>query len=250
MTLPAVARNGEVALYDAESDKILRHCLSGSVRIGNVLELINCPSQAARRVLSNRHKSLVQSLAGFDREVVADAVTEVLGCYSQYHRSNMDKKSLRHVVVKYVAELHGLPTWACVKACDSIRMGTAANISPTYPPSTIEVKTLAQSYTAPIRSELEQIGSVLQGVKAPPQLTPDERKALGLKFQGLADEIRGRTEAVESDRPKPAPSSLFDASRFILREWGSAVESVGPAGLPISKALVDRLKAPRERHGW
>jgi hypothetical protein len=241
-TLPAPAHRGEVTVYNPEADTILRYCLSGSTQSnGGPRELINFPGQAARRVLVERQAFLVQGLAGFNREEIADAVLEMLSCYSQYHRTQMDKKALRQVATKYVQELQGLPTWACRKACDAIRFGSAPNVSPTYPPSTIEVRTLAQGYTALIRGELNQIGSVLQGVKAPPQLSSEERKGLAVKFKALGDELRGHEKREDAGRAPTNFPSVFESHRFILREWGQAAAIECMPGVPVSKTLADKL---------
>lgn len=245
---PALTRSCPVALYDAAASHVLARCLSGSYRGSlNKLELINYPDTASRDVLAARHKALVGTLKGFDRKTVGEAIFELLNCFNQYQgkASAEDKKAMKDAIAKYVMELQHapqIPTWACLQACDAIRLAKseASHLSRTFPPSTIEVRALAQTYVAPVHGELQQIGDVLQGVQAPPQLSPEERKALGAKLQTLGDELRGRERQQESARERPV-SSFFDNSRFILREWGRAALVECAPGVPVSRSLADKL---------
>lgn len=238
------------AAHDPECDFVLRRCMSGAYRNnGGVLELINPPTASERRILSVRQSSLVLSLSGCDKKAVGAAVGEMLLCYPQFNRgksvSKEEKQAFREAVTKYVQELADLPTWACQRACDDIRLGKAPDVSQDFPPSTIRVRALAEFYLVPIKAELNQIGEIQRGIEAPPQLSPEERKALGAKFQALSNEMEDRQKVLRQDDEARRRSFARQFSSrheaFILAEWGKERPLYAAPGMVISKSLAQKL---------
>lgn len=247
MNLPAVTRSAicPVQLHDAESDFVLRRCMSGAYRSATgPLELINFPGDSDRAILSQRQRALMGAIGKADKIAVKDAVAAMLACFPQFHRET-DRKVLQQTIAKYVQELAELPTWACQRACDDIRMGKAPDVSQDFPPSTIRVRALAEFYLVPIKAELNQIGEVQRGIEAPPQLSGEERKALGAKFQALSAEMGERQkEAIQGDEGRRRSFWQQYASRheaYVLAEYGTERPLYAAPGIPISKSLARKL---------
>lgn len=167
-------------------------CLSGAEREpGQPLRLLNVPSREQRAVLQKRHKELTTHMAQRDNSIIADAVTALLGCYRNALKPGED---IRPVAAKYVKELHGLPTWACVRACDAIRLHQYADCI-TFVPSTIRLREIAASYCATIVREATEIFDVLRGERLDVQVSAEERQRIALGFKKLSQELQGADPA-------------------------------------------------------
>lgn len=187
---------------DVETARVLDWCRSGaSRREDGKLALLNPPSPRQRDLLARRHKALGVALLGHDRRMIAKAVSEMLDCYRNALKPGEDAKN---VTAKYVQELAGLATWACVRACFAVRMGEAPGVSLQFAPSTIQLRVVASSYVAPWLREATEIFEVLQAGKAAPEVTGEQRDKVGKLLAGLADEMRGRTA---SERQETAPAA-------------------------------------------
>lgn len=253
-TLPMVQRSiCPVAINDKESAGVQMLYWAGAWRPERgPIELARLPTPEHRQVLVERQRDLVTALTKFDRREVGAAVGEMLTCYSKYQLvkpSADDKKAFQETVTKFVKELQKIPTWACVRACAAIRDGVAPDISLKFPPSTIEVKTLAESYLQPIKTELVAIGEILGAVKAAPVVTDEQRKEVAAKLKTFGEELRAREKVrnQEDEEIRLAYQRQFAAAheRFITREYGAAAVVECAPGMLLSKSLVDKLAEPR-----
>lgn len=145
------------------------------------------PTAAQRELLESRHKQLVAHLGQHDRSIIGAAVIELLGCYRNALKPGEDAQA---VAAKYVKEMAGLPTWACLRACTSVRLNHAEGFSMDYPPSTIKLRDYAASYCAVAMRETSDIFAVLHAARGPSKVSDDERERVGEKLKGLAEQLR------------------------------------------------------------
>lgn len=222
--------------------------------MGKTLQIFNWPSAEQRQRMVARHQQLMAALTGHDRKVIGLAVMDLLGCYRNALKPGETAKS---VAVKYVQELHGLPTWACERACVSIRLGHAPGISLDYPPSTIALRKLVETYVAAAVREANEISEVLRAEKAHEPITPEARQELAHKLAKLADELAAKdAEEVEqlaahhiAEREQRAREAH---RRQIEAEYARiGVDPVETAGMLVTPSLLKSLgrdpRAPRRQ---
>lgn len=173
---------------DREAQRIVAWCLNGAERdfAGRITGLGNWPTQDQRAVMLARHKVLARHMGERNDSTIADAVTALIGCYRNALKPGED---VRPVTAKYVKELHGLPTWACVRACDAIRDNKYPDCI-TFLPSTIRLREIAASYTETVTREATELFHVLRAERLPAPVSEAERERIAVGFQKLSDDLR------------------------------------------------------------
>jgi hypothetical protein len=238
-SFPIPARDDEVA-------RLVEYFLSGSHRDQGqrVLMPDRWPTPEQRARLAARYRLLIEHLSDHDRRAVGAAVADLLACYRNALRPNEDVKT---VVAKYVQELAGVPTWACLRACAAIRLGQAPGISLAFPPSTIELRHLASSYCATVHREVRDIFEVLHARRGPTQISDEERLRVSTKLKTLASELRehaAQTVAADTEaRSRIAAAVVEHGHHLIEREYRAAgLEPVrGRHGELLSLSLARQL---------
>jgi len=232
---------------DSEVASIVDRCLSGAVReFGNLL-MLNAPSVEDRRRLSARNRSIVDGLSHFDQHAVASAVADCIACYRNFIKS---EEAPEKVVAKYVKELQGVPTWACVQACDSIRAATAPGISLQYPFSTMQLRELAESYTLRFREEAARISSILRGKSLPAPISDEERAKVHRNLARLAHKMKLKLVQEARVRAAPGNALMKEASeRFLLRELIAKGQPGAATALAPSPSLLSVLQRKGEDYG-
>lgn len=192
-SLPTPAPDREVA-------RIVGWCLNGAERdfAGRITGLANWPSEQDRDAMQRRHRALAQHMAQRNDHAIGEAVTALIGCYRNALKPGED---VRPVTAKYVKELHGLPTWACVRACDAIRDHKYQDCI-TFIPSTIRVREIAASYVETVTREATEIFHVLRAKRLPAPVSEAERERIKFGFQKLSEDLRRANDPQAPDKPR------------------------------------------------
>lgn len=232
-SVPALAR-------DVSAESVLAWCMSGAdTSWDGKLALANWPTDEYRAVLSGRHKQVAAALLHHDRKSMAAAISEMLDCYRNSLRKDEDARS---VVVKYVKELVGVPTWAVEMACFQIRSGTAPGISSTYAPSTIEVRVLAEGIAMPFREEAVKIFRVLQATRLMPPVSETERGRVGKLLTDLAAAMRAGMSANREREIRPVLDRMRDtADEAIEKDYRARGKDVPRSKWTVSAALAAKI---------
>jgi len=246
MNLPAILKTA--LPINPSTDAIVAAYMNTATRPkgwrGN-LQIEKAISRQDRAALTTRHKAISDHLLDFDKKAVAAAVLDAMTSYRSFFKpEESDTRVKQQVVAKYVKELQGIPTWACVRACNTIRLGQAPGISQIHPFSAIQLRVLASSYIDRLREEAESISQLLRAEVA--SLPPDEETAkrvkLGLERLGFRLRKAGEKEFAER-RAKTAPSTQEANQRSVLAEYAKAGEEPKfSGGILISPALLKSIK--------
>ena len=222
--------------YDAAIEHVILWVRSGGHYQGSQLLTDNLPTPADRQALGVRARALVSALKMSNVGEKAQSIGSMLACWRDTLWGGADDPNARRKVIgKFVQEVDGIPTWAVQRACDTIRMGNAPSkigdadlgISMAFPPSTVSVRKLAESYTNPFRKELTDIGDVLRAKKIEHAVPEAERESVKAGLTSLARDMRSR---LEPDANDPA----------VIRE--SLINRVGQAAFD---AIPDAPKTSR-----
>ena len=114
-----------VPAHNRQADDIMRSCLSFTVSGAPDGWLMRVPTPEERRALSERERN-VASYIKHDRKKIGAAVSAMLLGFTKYHQINgteQSKRQFQDIVMNYVQELNGIPTFACEQACVKIRTG-------------------------------------------------------------------------------------------------------------------------------
>jgi hypothetical protein len=197
---------------NSAADRLLRWARSGAYRTpgSQRLQLINVPNKAERAILKARWIEVRDHMHKLDKQIVVAALIDLFGCYRNGLKGSEDART---VAMKYLSEMAGLPTWAIVRACAQIRAGTFGEHT-TYPPSTIALKQIAQSYCAVPLTEMHQIAEVLQGESAPEAVSDAEGARVASLLRDLATTLRAT--------PSPSPAVINRDARP-HRPWAGEV---------------------------
>ena len=233
--------------HSHEARGIIELCLSGSVCDGSTgykIALINMPSEAARGRLKARYDELMKALRHHDRKEIGAVIADMLGSYDVAKKKYKTKKELYEVVAKYVADLHGVPTWAVQIACERIRMGSAPDISHVYEPTTIQVRVLAVSIAQPFKQEVINIGNILSAEQYHEPVSIEEQNRVAPLLRELADTMKLKLEAdYREQQERYAPRAKAISENMIKREYAARGERPRMAGdLLISSALVKQIE--------
>jgi hypothetical protein len=263
MTTQAVAKHTAGAIYSQrppiqgrEIDAAIRFATSGAHRgEGGKLYLINMPTETQRTLLAGRAKQLLDSFRHHDQGAIAALIADMLAAYDVAQVKQLTAADRKAAVVVYVRELRGVPTWAVQEACERIRLGTAPDISHAYKPTPIQVRVLAVSIAQPWKNEAIQIGELLAAEQYRAMPSAEERSAVGVKMQSLADAIREGTlgppdglrtqwdEMERENRERFAQRAGAISLEAIKREYAKHGESPAMAGnIVISRELAQQLR--------
>jgi hypothetical protein len=205
--LPATRPHFAPVSYDAATNYIVRSVRSGGHYEGKDFVSLRLPTPEQRQALLVRSRALQSALDMWDNKAVAQSVADLLSCWRDalLVGNNDDRpKALRQIVAKFVQELKGIPTWACQRACDTIRMGNAPSyleISMAYPCSTIQVRVLAMSYVEIWRKELIDVHDALRAKKIEVAIPQEERERVKNGLDALAKDMRARV-ALDIETPE------------------------------------------------
>lgn len=245
MTTDIVPQTGGLLAPNKETEIIVARALNGAEREpiphGGALLLPTMPTKAERALLQARHKAIASHLLDFDKRIVARAVADVIGCYRNFIKPNENPE---HVIAKYVKELQGIPTWACVRACNAIRNLQAPSFSIVHPFSTLQLRDLAESYVARLRDEAETISRILRAKPLPPPISEEQRERIKRSFGRLAYQLRRKTD--QQWRSESAPAMQWLNARHtarILQEYRANSQEPKYAGdTLLSPALLRTLR--------
>lgn len=248
-TLPAIPSSSGYLAHDPSVANVLGSYLSKAERIGvGQLQLPDPITKEHRAMLQARHRQIAKHFAAFDKKAIAVAVLDAATCYRNFFKSEEASIEVKmQVVTKYVKELQGIPTWACLRACNVIRMGQAPGISMVHPFSAIQLKVLAESYVERLREEATSISQVLMASVAPqpqsPEIQAKVKTALGRLAFSLGRAARKQIDAEVAER---GPRLRQANQRSILAEYekqGEAPKYSG--GILISPALLKSIEGKR-----
>ena len=223
---------------DDRADVILRMCKNNSYRQFGTLMMETVPSEDQREVLVRRRAELVASLT-HDRKMIGESVGEMLLGYAKYRE--MEAKEFRSTITHFVREFGlppAVPTWAVWKACSDIRMGTAEDIDLAFPPSTMALRRLCDSYAWAVRGELCVLNDVLAGRKASPPISAADHERIKLGLRALADELAAANAA--RDAPDIAPSLTAEDLKAMVGE--DAWDAIPSAPVRAGKRAVPDLQ--------
>lgn len=220
---------------DHEADTIRRRCISGSEREFGKLMLPNPPSSEERTRLQERHRALVANLTDHNLKEIGAAVADLIACYRNFVKQDENPKT---VLAKYVKELHGVPTWACVRACNAIRNNQAPGFSIKYPFSTIELRQYAESYIISLQDEAREIFEVLNAGQLPAPQSPETRAKVQRQLERLAFHLKSKADREREEYLAPIlQRQRENTDQFILREYQRRGET------PVF--FADRLVSPQ-----
>ena len=231
--------------HSHEARGLIRHCLSGAVCDGSTgykIALINMPTEAERGRLKARYTELMKSLKDHDRKEIGAIISEMLSSYNVAKQRYKTKKDMMEVVARYVADLHGVPTWAVQTACERIRMGVAPDISHVYEPTTIQLRVLAVSIAQPYKEEVIAIGNIVSAEQYIEPVNEEMRARVGPLLRGLADGMKAKLAEEERQRIEAYHERMKpNRAKFIEREWAAHGEKP-PGKTLVSRSLVELLK--------
>ncbi len=221
--LPAVqSKQQSLSLHrmlmpDREADMMRAHCMSGGEWEYGKWLMLNPPSPEVKERLQKRHRDITTNLSHHDQHAIAAAVSDAMACYRNFIKATEDPKK---VVAKYVKELNGIPTWACVRACDAIRHNQAPGISLEFPFNTMQLRALAESYIHRLQDEAREISQIMLGGILPPPATPEMRARIGRGLARLAFKMRGDIKRDDDAARKPMLARMKqETDDTILREY-------------------------------
>lgn len=202
---------------DREADMMRAQCMSGGEWEYGRWLMLNPPSPEVKERLQKRHRDIATNLSHHDRLAVAAAVSDVMACYRNFVKAGENPEK---VVAKYVKELNGIPTWACVRACDAIRNGHAKDISLEFPFSTIQLRALAESYIKRLQDEAREISQIMLGGVLPAPASPEMRAKVGRNLARLAFKMRGDRKREDDAILKPMLARMkHETDDTIIREY-------------------------------
>jgi hypothetical protein len=171
--------------YDERADLALRLALNRCVEDGSVLKLFRPMPDKLRTILTQRAIELRRALDDDSPNLKAAYVADMLGSYDPRRRVTPETESeLR----KWLADLAGIPTWAVCRACAMVKAGHDG-VSDVYRPTTIQVLKLCREVMSGASTEAARIERVFNAKPDGPQLSDDERAALGTKVKTFAAEF-------------------------------------------------------------
>jgi hypothetical protein len=183
--------------------------------------LRNPLSDQNRQRLQQRRDDLRKSICLINRHQMMSDIATLLMCFRPY--LVMTKEEVQKIVISYVTQLKGVPTWAVSRACYQIRTGAAPDISQDHPPSTIRVRVLAMSIAQPAITEVVQIERLLTARAYVPPATPEQRAHVNEGFGKLVRDLAAKVN-VASD---PASDEARERTLQRLTTFGNrAIEGV------------------------
>lgn len=204
---------------------------------------------AERKALQDRAAVLAPWFeSGKSGKIMAAIVNMLVG----FGGKSLSIEEARIVATQYTVTMSDLPLFAIERACIRFSNGEvraeevgAKHIDRTFPPSTAQLHIVAKEIARPFGEERTRIYMTLNG--SPPKREPDpaEKKAIGEKLNGFAEEMR-RTVAEEEDaklveaRTRASAESKAHSRKMILREYEHrGLEPVSDAnGNPHSISLL------------
>lgn len=226
---------------DREADKLRAQCMSGGEWEYGRWLMLNPPSPETKQRLEKRHRDIATNLMHHDTKTIAAAVADVIACYRNFVKKDEKASS---VITKYVKELHGIPTWACVRACDAIRNNQAPGISLEYPFNTIQLRALAESYIKRLQDEARELSQIMLGGHLPPPAPPEARARIARGMQRLAFRLGSSIERDRRATVKPMLERMAgENENTIIREYRNKGDAPVFAGnFLVSPQLVNQIQ--------
>lgn len=201
--LPAIDRGVEL---------LIEWCMAGSQRVGGRLMLANWPSTEERKLLQQRHKLLVGSLRSDPRKVAA-AVSDLLSSYRNALRPGEDAK---HVTANYAKELQQVPTWAVERTCSAIRSGSYPEHA-NFPPSTIALRMIADSYVKRVHDEATRIFEIMHAERGAAPVSEANRTRVGNGLRSLSQHLGSLVDTLKT-QVDPHAAELAVKREAVLAE--------------------------------
>jgi hypothetical protein len=197
---------------------------------------------ATKQILSSRQAYLLRQIKSHDLKAKAALIADMLKCYGERRDEN-----LKMTVATFVSELRDIPTWAVSLACQAIKVGAAAEVSPSYRPTTIQVVLVARRYLSPTLTELHSISDVLRATPYVRPMTEDEREVVRGRLQTFAEEFRLMTserEIFERDarRARQHDERAKRDEQAILRSYGKR-KPIYAGQFLVSPSLIRAIRA-------
>ena len=171
--------------FDGPAAMTLALCKNKLVYVGADVQTMALPSNETKVTLRGRQDYLFRQMKSHDSKAKAALISDMLGCYGEHRDEN-----LRATVTKYVQELREIPTWAVSLACQAIKIGQAAEVSPNFRPTTIQVMLVCRRYMAATLQEIHEINDVLRAKPYIKPVSEEERAVVKARLQDFTEELR------------------------------------------------------------
>ena len=144
--------------------------------------------------MQGRAATLERHLAHRDDRETARAVA---GLFANYPSGKTSADEARMTTAAYVSTLADLPPWAVSEAGKAWLRGGYGAVSSAFAPSSAQLHEAAEAIVRPFRTELRQIGELLDAEVR--EITEDERARVSAGFSALREELGAPSMVPTSD---------------------------------------------------
>lgn len=202
-----------------------------------------------RAELTKRGAELADALVSGRYQEIAKAVTQLLAGFPSTRATEQEAAA---IVAQYATSLRGLTTWAVERACGRFARGEvsaeevgAKRLDRKYPPSSAEVRVIAEKIERPWRMEAWKIGRLLGGSVEMPEASAAERNRVATKFEALKNELAAKIAVTDLEEREKAARRIRERGQRALEDEyrREGLEPVVTGGMVTSLALL-------RQQGW